>query len=904
MNNRILSFVVVLCFFACGISFGEWSCPSYGHRIELGVDVPSAGTYLLEIDEASLMDAINRIEPFQWRTPFFPYNRLRLAEVTSAGEKPVSGGFHLVVEDKELIPAGFAAYGNGSGEGAMETMGQIDPRRGKYLPVQIPAEDQLYLFSYTNSGGGSSPLMLYEPTFEDGSRLRNHNYKISYQPRLLRQDKTRYEVLVIPDKGEMKIFYDGRFSGKPRDFSLRRAQIKLLATFDSPGKKRLFCYIQLENNVKYMRIPPLRSEKLPDKSLPVNLGKAERLQAENTGLLVRNGFLSLSRLAVEEKVTPDTPPLGNSLSRIEIQTAANARESFQLLLNPIRTFDLKEVRFSDLKRSDGKFIPAANCMLRRVGYVPVTRNSATSPWRFHGLMGDILLPTATGDIDIKCGAVPFWGTVHVPAGTPGGVYEGTLTLVTNRFGEVSVPLKCTVYDFEFPEYASFKTNLGAQYFAKGGRPVSFYHGVRSKEDVKKLAAATYREMARQRLCPKNVALYSEIRFKWDAPPRGMNVEAPGNYFRLYDWDFTEYGKVLDEFIREHKVNTFCIYHTSPAAANIFPQLPLEELPDGQLNTSSPYVTMANQAFRKMLIVGYDIGPKPSYRKLATPITREQYDHLVIDYLKAIASFLDQRGYLERATILIDESENDEFLTHFLHLLKSDPLLKRIHIQACIQGLGYFTKKGKDGTPLYHELIDIFTPEIDEGYDRAEEYYFTDYGIQPDRSKLRPYIAYSSRLALDGPGINSRIAGFDVFRRNGSGILDWEIVLYNNKGKPGRSENPRIEPFSYENGGVAFFYPPSAYAPPEKPDFTLYPSLRLELLREMVDDYEYAITLERLAARAAAKGIATEADAIFRELRAMFSDSVSWSVNHVELHRIRGRMATEIMRLNKLLNMNP
>jgi len=883
------------------VSLRDWTFPEYGHRIELAVEVPQAGTYRFDIDENTLMRRLNAHEPFRWRSRFFPYNRLFLAELTPRGERPVTGGFHLIVDNEELIPADFRPAGTGHGEGAMETMGRIDPRRGKFLPVEIPRENEFYFFTFENSGGGSSPLMLYEPIHEDGSRLRTHNYGISYQPRLLRQEKTKYEVLLVPDKGVMKLFYDGRFSGKPRNFSLRRATVKMIAKFDSPGRKRLYCYIQMENNVKYLHIPRLRAKTVPPKSLAPKIGRTQRLRSENSGLLAQNGFLALSRLAVEDKVTPDTPQQDNPLPEIEIKSAANARESFQLLINPKRTFVLNKVEFSDLKNADGGSIPAANLTLRRVGFVPVTRNSNTSPWSFHGLVGDILLPDEKGEINVNCGSVPLWGTLFVPSGTPGGVYRGNMTVFTNRAGKITVPLKCTVHDFEFPEYASFKTNLGAQYFAKGARPVSFYHGVRSKADVKKLAETYYREMAKQKIFPKNPALYAEIKFKWQMPPKGMNVEAPENFFRLYDWDFTEYGKTLEKFIDGCKIDTFCIYHTNAVAANIFPQLPLEELAKGELNTASPFVTTGNQAFRKMLLVGYDIGPEHSYRKLAAPITRAQYDRLVTDYLRAIAGYLEKRRWLDRAVILIDESENDEQLTHFLGLLKKDPLLRKIKVQACVQGLRYFTAKKKDGRRLYEGLVDIFSPEMDESYDRTESYYFTDYGIAPDRKKLRPYIAYSSRLALDVPGICTRMAGFDVFRRNGSGLLDWEIALYCNKGKPGGSENPRIEPYSYENGGVAFFYPPTVYAPPQKPDFTLYPSLRLELLREMVDDFEYAVTLEKLAARAKEAGIASRAEEIFADLDRMFSSPVSWSVNHVQLYRLRDRMADEIARLKHKLD---
>jgi hypothetical protein len=875
----------------------SWHDPYYQYRIPLKIQVKQPGVYRLKLSGQEIFAAVNAVSEFKYRDGFFPYNHVVITERKDGREELLkNSGWFLGIDEKELIPQGFPLPALGGGESANEEQGRLDPvRNSKYLPVKADEPGTMYFCRFTNAGGGSSPLFIYEPIFPDGSRMRTHNYKISYMPRLLKQAETEYEALLIPDPGEIRFYYSGRFTGKLSALSLRKAQAVLLAEFDSPGEKELYLYFQPTNNAIYLTVPEKKTSMPSQQELSVAAATAEILSGGNSGIIAEHEFYTLGAFPATAKLTPETVPVNAPLPEIKIVAAANEKESFQLIIHPKRTFDIRKIEVEDLT-GENQRISAEMVKVRKIEYVPIRRGSRLTPWEFRGLLGDPLTLQTTGEVQKDKGNFPLWITVQVPPGTRSGVYRGRLRLTTNRAGDIDIPLQLKVYDFELPDRPAFRTNLGLQYFAKGAKPLAYYHGIGDKENLKRLAHAYYEEMAANKLAPKNVALYSEIKFKWEPPPQGMNVDGENNFFRLYDWDFTEFNRTLDHFVNKQKVNQFCIYHTNAIASNIFPQLPGKEL-DG-FNPASPFVTMGSQAFREMKMVGYGISPKSSYTKLAEPVTREQFDRLVTDYLRAIAANLQEHGFLRYATILIDESENDEQLTHFLRLLKNDPLLKQIKVTGCIQSMQYYYKKDAQGQYMFRDLIDTYVPQMDETYDRTEPYYFTDYGNSPAREKLLPYIVYTSRLNIDAPGINNRLVGFDVFRRGGSGVLDWEIALYN-PNRPENSQNPWQEPYTLDNGAVCYFYPPLRCGTPEKPDFTVTPSLRLELLREAADDFEYAYMLEQLIRKADSQNLDTAAAKnILASLSAFFNNAVIWSQNDVYLDSVKAAIAREIENLKR------
>lgn len=891
----------------CTNIFGaEWFDDAFQYRLSLETEVDKAGWHEIMIPGDLPVRNASELSGFKFRNESFSPNRAILTSVGKGGEKQLeNAGYYLITSNREMVPAGLKLPSvKGDGGGAYEKDGMLQhlvkDRFGKQIAVPVKG-GQLYLCKFRNSGGGSSPAYLYEPIHEKGSRLRKYNYDISYVPRLLPQAETDFEILVRPDvDGKMLLFYEGKFMGRVHSLSMTETKVALMANFPAAGKYKLNLYYQMVNNGVCLIKP---DKKLPETAVcgkaEVKVGAGDFFQSAFSGKLYSSAFTDVYTLSSLEKITPSLQMPQNKVAAVNISAAKNERESFQLVLSPKENFQLLGVEV-DLKSENYKF-PADAVDVNTVKYVPIRSAYRSSPWRFNGLIGDALVKFNREAAKPDNGNLALHFTIFADKNTPSGLYSGNIILKTDRAGKISIPLNLKVRSFALPDYSNFRTNLGMQYFAKSKNPVAVYHGAKTEEEVKKLTDLYYEKMAANRLAPKNFALYTPLTFKWDAPPKGMNVDAPDNFFRLYDWDFTEYNKQLDRFIGELKMNQICIYHTNAIASNIFPQLPGKKL-ENSFNSSSPFVSMHNQGFREMTIVGYDLTPKHSYYKLAKKITRNQYDRLVLDYLRAIAENLEKKGYLKYAIILIDESENDVFLLHFLSLLKNDPLLRKIKVAGCIQGMRYYTKKDATGKYVFRDLMDIYVPEIDDNYDRLEPYYKTDYGISQDRSAFMPYIAYSSRLTIDVPALSNRMIGFDVFRRGGCGVLDWEILSWHLPYKAGKSLNPWTEPLGYCNGGTAYFYPPLTSGYPEKADYTITPSLRLGLLRDGVDDFDYAFMLENLIKTAKSKNIdCSNAEKLIAEISALFDNAVSWNLNSNTIISLRERIGNEIEKLNQRIN---
>jgi hypothetical protein len=888
-QTRCIHHVIVIgLFLSTTARADDWLDTYYQYRVPFATRSEDAGWQRLPVSGLQATKAINEIEQFQFDPAFFAYNYVKLVEVDDRGkvvEHP-EAGFFLVSEGEELAP------------------GALQGNEEKHT-ISV-TKDQPHLLTYTASGGGKCPALYYETIFPPGSRLRKSDYKTSWFPPLLPQAKTEQEVFFVPDHDEMQLLVGGRWIGTLHDLRVRRVRVELLAKLNSPGKKRWLLYYQPMCS-HHLQVPQRRMDEMPAAAAQVvKIGAAEKYFGNTQYQLVESDSVRVSFADSTVKVLRQMPVPDQQRDEVTIRSAANEAQSFQLLLTPRGSgATLRGVEVSELKRDDHR-IPAGNVDVHLVEYVPIRKSSYITPARFLGDIGDPLVPVTKRRLEPRDGNVALWFTVRTPPRTPAGTYRGAVTLSLEGEGQIQVPIALEVYDFELPEFASFHTNLGGQYIVKNmrsgddARNMLDYHGLSGIDNLKTLSRAYYNLMADNKVCPKTVGLFAEIGMNWSPPPKGYNVDTPGNFFELKDWDFAEFNDTLSHFIDQKKVNSVCLAHTNPTVANLFKHLPGKRL-DGPAR-SSPHTTMAWQTFREMTLVVYGKTPQDGYQDVSIEVTRKQWDDLVLKYYRRIAGNLDEHGWLDRVHILIDETEHPTRLKHFLKLLKSDPLTARIRTIACVQGLGLVNPNdpGHGGKHFdFRNLIDTWCPEFDENYDRWMPYYWSDYGIRPDRDKLWPYLVASSRLAIDTPGINNRIIALDIFQRGGSGLLIWETIGWDHV--YGESRNPWQDPYtSQANGSLAYFYPPIRDGMSSKPDFTITLSLRLETLREAIDDFEYALILENLVAIGRTNNIdVAEGESVLKDLRRFFHTNTHWSQNNAWYLTLRDRMARTIVRLKEI-----
>jgi len=873
----------------------NWSEPFYQYRIPLVTETSESGWHKLAIDGQKLTTLINDLEQFKYNPDYIAYNYAKLVEVDESGNvinRDPEAGFYLIEKGENLA------------SNALQ-------EKVQKFPISI-SPNHFYLLSYESSNGGKSPANGYEQVFEPGHPLRKTDFKTSYFPPLLPVEQQTHEVLFVPDRDRMELLTGGPFASQLHEISVREADISFLAKMDRPGRKHWMLYYQPMCS-HHLQIPTRRLQQMPSSS--ANIVSIAPAQKHDSGLhyrLTETKDCVISYADSTIKLTRDLPPAKEIRQNVAVFSAANERISFQLFIRPRTSLRFESLAPSDLVNED-QVIKASDIQVQRIEYVPIRKSSYITPARYLGYIGDPLVAATSKDLDAASGPMGLWVTIQVPPGTRAGIYKGAIQLKFDK-ETTSIPVSLKVYDFELPEYSPFRTDMGGQYITKVVRnksrdshPTTWYHNVSSSNDIRALARRYYDSMADNKFYPKNVALLEEIGLNWTPPPQGYNVDKPGNFFTLSDWDFTQFNECLRHFIDEKKVNNICIYHTNPTACNLFRQLPGK-----RLKTPYPYpghVTMGWQTFRECTTVAYGKIPD-NLKDSIIEITQKQWDDLVLKYFRKIAENLNAHGWLDRATIVIDERPSPEQLEHFLKLLKSAPLTARIQIKACIQGLEDVRAASKNGDAgsRFRNLIDVYVPEMDENYDRWMPYYKDDYKISKDRENLQFYIVTTARHAIDTPGINNRVIGLDIFKRGGSGLLYWESLLWDNpyydaKSSVPADKNPWQDPYGrHSNGALAFFYPPNRTGTPtEKPDLTIIPSLRLEAFRQSINDYEYAYLLENLISKGDKKGVNTEsAKSVLRKISDFFPENTNWSQNAWWYLELRKQMAEAIVELRSRL----
>ena len=854
-----------------------WALPYCQYRVPIEVDVPAPGLNVVTVTEKQISNAIGAHEEYRFDPQFLAYNHLFVASIDEATNK------HTVAPN-----AGFTLITQADNLAATDPALPIPTEKGAY-----------YLLTYDSVGGKFSPALPYEQTFPVGTPSRTHAYMSSYVPRLLPKTATTHECLLRSDGSDLKLLINNLTTAS--NIRIQKVDIALTAPFENKGRHKLFLYYQ-PMGAHYLKIPNRRLSERPKAVAEVpHVGESQKWLGNTRYRLPTVDGFEPWFAETTVKITPQTPSPAQSRKRITITSAANESQSFQLVLKPNLDFQIDDVRISSLKQGRNKI---TNVEVHQVDYVPVLNRAVINQVTFRGTIGDPLIPVSSLSRKASEGNVAYWFTIRTPTGTPPGEYTGTISILGSKVAATTIPISLVVSDFELPEYSPFKSHMGGQYIAKKGggdddMPIMTYHGVSNKEDIQTLSNNYFELMSREKFYPKTVALFTEIGMKWKAPPKGLKVDAPNNFFELYDWDFRAFNKQMRHFIDGLKVNSVCLAHTNPSISHVFKHLPGK--PADPIRFYPGHTTMGWQTFRNMNQVTYKTKPDGAWHDTCLEVSVEQWDRLVLDYYRAIARNLKKHGWLDKFYYFIDETSGTDQILHLIRLLKSDPETRDIRFAHCLQGYESL-RHMEDGRYAFADLI-THVPQIDENYYRWEDYYFDDYDFPRDRDRLWGYAAYSSRLGINVPGMTNRQVGLELFRNGASGYVIWDTFMWDHPyGMEDDPKNPWQEPYArLANGALSYFYPPKRDGLPEAPDFTVTPSLRIMTFRESVDDYEYARILEDLVDRAEQLGVDTaRARIVLDEISSMFPGTVEWTLNDAWYANLRDRMASAIVDLKDRL----
>lgn len=505
----------------------------------------------------------------------------------------------------------------------------------------------------------------------------------------------------------------------------------------------------------------------------------------------------------EIKISRECTPPKNTGKVLSISAAANDCESAQIVFRAKKSGNLK-IEISDLKNAEsGAKIPASNIELFCVGYVPVSQPTdilgEKNDWP------DPLFPIKTGELKIERGKTqPLWIRFNIPKNTPSGNYTGTLKIAFGNFSK-KIPVSAKIYGFELPDTPAVRSAFGA--FERGFLP--FYKNP-------KAAAGKVDRQIKTKLSKAHISPYNSIAPKFDLQyPSGDKSKTPKVVF-----DWKEFDEKTRSLISEYHVNAI--------------NLRVAGIGGGTFHARTPAQIR---------------GIKES---------DPRYETVLADYLGQIDSHLRENGWTGIFyTYTFDEPSEKDYPFVKRELDKIKKYAPHIKVMLTEQPAKYLENS-----------VDIWCPVT--GQHSPE-----DCNKQIEKGKeiwwyicMQPQAPYAG-IFLDHPGIDLRVWLWQSFKYGVNGILVWDSTYMSSKtAYPDSTQNPYFDPMSWAtgyglpknakspwgNGDGRLFYPPQSMAKGELADDKdeIVETIRLEMLREGIEDYEYLSILKKLIEKNADK----------------------------------------------------
>jgi hypothetical protein len=541
-----------------------------------------------------------------------------------------------------------------------------------------------------------------------------------------------------------------------------------------------------------------------------------------------------------------TMPKGDAQSAIRISAAQNERESFQIAINPLKSLPKASVSVTDLRGPRGAKIPRENIAIHRVAYVrvetPTDETGVAEEWP------DPLPPLAPGEeFAAEVGRnASLWFTVYVPDGVPAGDYQGMIELKETprtKFDrsawKANVPLRVHVWNFTLPKETRLKTALGVSV-----ETVKAYHNLATDEELAPVWDKYMQNFAAHRISPYWPMGRVRIGVQFDktaSPPR-VKLD-----FAAFDTAATRY---LDEF----GFNTF--------------RLPLSGL--GWGGQGKPWHDGEFGGFKQ-----------------GTP----EYEALWGDYARQLTEHLEQKGWLRKAYLYwYDEPERSDYAP----VRRNNEQIKRLAPKLARMLTEEPGPELTGAVDIWCPVTPNYRPDICRERQRAGEHVWWYICCWPHAPYCTEFI--------DHPAVELRTWLWQTWGYGVEGILIWETNWWNQptRFKSPARQNPWEDPMSYSesgtwgNGDGRFIYPPNRDND-RKQKFLDGPvsSLRWEILRDGVEDYEYFALLRDLLKSKPDPA----AEALLKAPASVFTDMTHFNTDPTPLLQHREKLARAIERLS-------
>ncbi len=560
---------------------------------------------------------------------------------------------------------------------------------------------------------------------------------------------------------------------------------------------------------------------------------------------------------------------------VEVGLARNEREAAQLIVRPARTLEGFIAEAGALVSDSGAVLAAANVEVLRVRYVnvevPTDSTSVAAPWPDP-------LPPFKSLITLEAGVnQPLWLRVHAPRETLPGVYRGFAHLRADGY-EANVPLRVEVYDFTLPDRLTCRTAFGFNPSA-----VAQYHRPKTQEERRLLIYKYYESMRDHHISPYDPAPFSKIAVEWvkrtpeecaGLPEEDAALLQEHALTPRFDWEAWD-AEVAASFER---------FHFSSIRLGI---------PGMGGGTFYGHGTPSLQ--------GFDEGSRGYWLAFS-------------QYCQTLETHLREKGWLDKAFVYwFDEPaprDHDFVRAGFDKLKRAAPGLNRFITNNMMSAkLG---AKLAGGPNMYCSLPKIHIEEFVKERQREGDIFWWYLCTVP---KV-PYCG----LFTDHAGTELRVVFWQMWKRDVRGFLVWASNLWTTGcAYPNHPQNPYEDAMSWVsgygtkkgerrpwgNGDGRFMYPPEAAATADSPTPVLdgpVDSIRWEMIRDGLEDYEYLVILKGLLAEKSALLSATERnkyDALLRVPGAISEDPRHFTKDPAPIEKQRHSIAQAIEVLQKV-----
>ncbi|MBU4264302.1 MAG: DUF4091 domain-containing protein [Proteobacteria bacterium] len=508
-----------------------------------------------------------------------------------------------------------------------------------------------------------------------------------------------------------------------------------------------------------------------------------------------------------ERVFKDDAVPAESGSNVLVYAAGNEFEPFQLVVRPVSsgavTVDIND------------FGAGIETEIFQVKYVYISQVSDNL-----GRTGDYpdpLWPLEKGaQVNLTAGQnTPFWFSIRVPEGTPAGDYT-TNALI----GGMSVPITLHVFHFNLPAELHVKSQMNVSHYA-----ILDKYGVSGTgSDYWRYVEAIKQYFIDHRLTPKG-ALWSGGLTTSGAAPY-IEYDCAGNLSDPYGvWGFEEpaarylAGSGLMSGLFTETFNDGTGFPSFMAATFQNNDSSLDQRPSsfcGLTRTSSDWYL-------------YDNPDSP-------------YNQQWFAYITAIRNYLDGLGYLDRAYYYFanepqDQADYDAVVWYSRYVKEVAPGLKLMVSEEPKPEIFDHADYVSDGQ------IDIWLPVLNQYDPEVSHERQTNHGEESwiyFLSSTKP--PYYNPITLDHPGIESKFTGWLLWKYRLRGIAYYAVNSW--------SLNPWVDPMAGDQNGELFLlYPPSETNTPiafGSNNHRFVPSIRFELMRDSLEDYEYLQVLNNKA----------------------------------------------------------